>query len=98
MVFPNFDAAVSGFSRTAGSAFDCSRVDAIEETVKKFDMVLDNFDMTLEKRFRAQGEMLDERFAEVNQNVAVVRSDISALQRDMTIVREGIKIILGKLG
>ena len=74
-----------------------SRVDAIEEKVKKFDRFLDNFDTTLEKRFRAQGEMLDERFAEVNQNVAVVRSDISALQRDMTIVREGIKIILGKL-
>ena len=64
----------------------------------------DNFDMTLEKRFRAQAEMLDERFAlvdarfaEVNQNIAIVRSDIGALQRDMTIVREGIKIILGKL-
>jgi hypothetical protein len=40
-------------------------LDALEERMKRFDVFLDNFDKTLDKRFREQAEMLDERFAEV---------------------------------
>ena len=87
------------------------RIAILEAKMEKVGAFVADFDSTLELRFRAQAEMLDERFgevnqrfaevnrrfAEVNQNVAVVRGDIGALQRDMTIVREGIKIILQKL-
>ncbi len=55
---------------------------------------IDNFDGTLEVRFRAQAEMLDERFAKVDQSFAEVRRDIAALQKDMTIVRDGVSILL----
>jgi hypothetical protein len=64
------------------------RVAALEEKVGT---------KTIQEQFREQAEMLDERFAEVNQSLVLVRSDIGALQKDMTIVREGIKIILKKL-
>lgn len=71
------------------------------------------FDKTLEKHFRAQAEMLDERFAQVDARFvemdkkwdvkleskleAKFEEKLAPIYRDLTILREGMKIILTKI-
>jgi hypothetical protein len=99
------------------------RVTILETKMEKVDSFLENFDTTLEARFRAQAEMLDERFAEVyakmdqgfdqvhskmdqgfaqvqtkmDQGFVQVRGSIGALQKDLAILREGMKILLTRI-
>jgi hypothetical protein len=77
--------------------------------VEKLEQLHADFDKTLEKHFRAQAEMLDERFAQVD--VRFVEMDrkwdakleaqfdekLAPIYRDLTVLREGMKIILTKL-
>ena len=64
----------------------------------------------LEEHFRAQAELIDTRFAardvrlgrlerdvsDVKAHVRSLRTDVSALKRDMVIVREGVSSLLKK--
>jgi len=56
---------------------------------------------TLEEHFRAQAELIDERFAvrdaplgRLQRDVSELKTDVAALKKDMVIVREGIGILL----
>jgi hypothetical protein len=100
------------------------RIAILEAKMEKVDDFIGRFDRTLELRFRAQAEMLDERFANVlavmderfaqvfsvmdkrfaqvftvmDKRFLDVRNDLVAVQKDLSILREGMKIILQKLG
>ena len=93
-----------------------------------FSAIRMEWNATLERRFREQAEMLDERFAQVNGDLTALRTEVgtlrtevgtlrtevntlrtevntlgnlrdnvSALGKDLRIVREGVGIILKKL-
>ena len=86
-----------------------------------FSAIRMEWNATLERRFREQAEMLDERFAQVNGDLTALRNEVgtlrtevgtlrievntlgnlrdnvSALGKDLRIVREGVGIILKKL-
>ena len=60
---------------------------------------------SIEEQFREQAEMLDERFLLVHHrldgiatDVSTLKADVSMLKKEMTTVREGVAIILQKLG
>jgi hypothetical protein len=60
---------------------------------------------SIQEQFREQAEMLDQRFLRVHErldgiatNVSILTADVSTLKKEMTIVREGVAIILQKLG
>ena len=64
---------------------------------------------TLQEHFREQAELLDLRFAEqderwdvrfgrLEEDINVLKADVSTLKRDMVIVREGIGMLLKKHG
>jgi hypothetical protein len=105
LFLPVDDATVVGhdFGRARGMSEPrlADRVAILETKMKSVDSFLANFDKTLEFRFREQAEMLDQRFTQVHeqmdQNFALVRGDIGAIQKDISILREGMKIILQKL-
>ena len=80
------------------------RVAILETKMKRVDSFLENFDKTLELRFREQAEMLDERFVlvrgdigAIQRDIGALRGDMTTLRKDVTILREGMKIILQKL-
>ena len=49
---------------------------------------------TLEEHFRAQAELIDARFAARDARLGRLERDVSALKKDMVVVREGISILL----
>jgi hypothetical protein len=60
---------------------------------------------SLEEHFREQAELIDERFAIrdakwdsrfriIERDISTLKVDVSALKKDMVIVREGIAILL----
>jgi hypothetical protein len=88
-------------------------VTILETKMDKIDSFVEKFDKTLEVRFRAQAEMLDERFAQVftemdrrfaqvftemDRRFAQVATEMNrgftSLQNDITILREGMKVLL----
>jgi hypothetical protein len=85
------------------------RMENLEERVEKLEGFQRDFDKTLEKHFRAQAEMLDERFAQVDARFvemdkkwdlkleAKFDEKLAPIHRDLTILREGMKIILTKI-
>jgi len=56
----------------AETGMDMTRLD-------RFDAFIDNFDSALEVRFRAQGEMLDERFASIDERFASIDARFAAI-------------------
>ena len=63
----------------------------------EFSAIRLEWDATLERRFREQAEMLDERFAQVNGDLSALRTEVGTLGKDLRIVREGVGLILKKL-
>lgn len=66
-----------------------ARVAALEEKVGN---------KTIQEQFREQAELIDQRFLLVDQRLDGIATDVNALKKEMTIVREGVGIILTKLG
>jgi uncharacterized membrane-anchored protein YhcB (DUF1043 family) len=106
------DATVVGHAfGSAGGMADtplADRVTVLETKMEKVDAFLENFDRTLEVHFRAQAEMLDERFVQVStemnrgfaglqKDVTSLQKDVTSIQKEITILRQGITIILGRL-
>ena len=71
---------------------------SLEERVRAIEVQLAG--KTLEEHFREQAELIDERFAELNEKweprFSRLDRDVTALKKDMVIVREGISILLKK--
>jgi hypothetical protein len=95
-------------SRMAKQSSIESRVQVIEKKVAKLEQLSKGWDASLEKRFRAEGEMMDERFANlyayidkrfigVDKQFAGVDQRFDSIDRELKILREGMKIILARL-
>jgi hypothetical protein len=98
LFLPGDDATVVGHGFGSASGMPdmppANRVTVLETKMKKVDSFIENFDKVLQVRFREQAEMLDERFAQVNTDM---NRGFSALQKDITIIREGMKILLERV-
>ena len=78
------------------------KVTKLEELPARIDAAFARFskeiDAKLEKRFRDEGEMMDKRFGEVYTRMDArfekVDQRFDALDREMKILREGMKILL----
>ena len=100
--------------RSPWYAFSICHATMVEESFHK------DFDKILEKHFRAQAEMLDQRFAlidarfvemdkkwdeKLDKRVATLEARLETrleaklepIRKDLTIVREGMKVVLEKL-
>jgi predicted nucleic acid-binding Zn-ribbon protein len=81
------------------------RVGILEDKVKKLDSEVSSlrkdWKVALEKAFREQAELLDQRFAEVNGAIAVLLKDvdggIAVLRKDVGILRQSVIAIVRKL-
>ena len=72
-----------------------TRVQVLEDTVKTPAKEWDRrFEKRLEERFRAEGEMMDQRFANL---YAHMDKRFDGVHNELKILREGMKIILSKL-
>ena len=85
-----------------------ARVAALEEKVgnktmeEQFRDQAELIDRRLDDSFRSQAELIDRLFLARDQKWDVrfgrIEKDVSALKKDMTIVREGIGILLNRRG
>lgn len=48
---------------------------------------------TLEEQFRAQGEMLDERFVEVHERLDGLAADVSVLKADVSVLKVDVSVL-----
>src|SRR5712691_11456033 len=95
---------VAGMTRPSLAA----RVTALEEKVgnktmqEQFRDQAELIDRRFEESFRSQAELIDRLFLVRDQKWDVrfgrIENDVSALKKDMTIVREGIGILLKRRG
>jgi hypothetical protein len=53
---------------------------------------------TLEEQFREEAELIDRRFLEVYSRFTRVDNELAIIRKDLGVVREGVSIILKKLG
>ena len=86
-----------------------TRVLVLEDKMKALTKEWDRrFEKRLEERFRAEGEMMDERFANlyayttkrfdgVDERFTGVNQRFDAIDKELKMLREGMKIILSKL-
>ena len=63
----------------------------------EFSAIRKEWDAKLDKRFREQAEMLDERFAQVDGRFAQVHKQVAALRKDVGTVHRGVGTILEML-
>ena len=84
------------------------RVAVLEAKMEKTDAFIANFDKALEVRFRAQAEMLDERFADLNERLFGRKGQFASvdgqfdkvdeqfvlIRQELRILREGMSILL----
>jgi hypothetical protein len=89
-----FDRTLEFRFRTQAEMLDERFANILAVMDKRFAQVFS----VMDKRFAQVFTLMNKRFAQVDQNFLDVRNDLVAVQKDLSILREGMKIILQKLG